>query len=213
MSHRPSAVRGSSESRRPGPLELSCSRRSRRSHLRFDPKVIHDRHRFPLHRLRDPWLGRRALNVAMFVSVGAIVFRRWGSVVGAGLAGAAPSTAIELIQISVPGRYTTLGDVVWNAIGAVAGAGIWIFMARCSRRRPRRATLVAARSTESSGAASWPPVGSWNRAPAGPVRPRPRRPDHRSTSSRTIGNVSSRDAPGSTSPVIAANRSRVMARS
>jgi hypothetical protein len=117
------------------------------------------------------------LNVAMIVSVGAIVFLRWGSVVGAGLAGAAPSTAIELIQILVPGRYTTLGDVVWNAIGAVAGAGIWIFMARCSRRRPRRATLVAARSTESSGAASWPPVGSWNRAPAGPARPRPRRPD------------------------------------
>jgi hypothetical protein len=80
------------------------------------------------------------LNVAMFVPVGAIVFRRWGSIVGAGLVGAALSTAIELIQVLVPGRYTTLGDVVWNAIGAVVGAAIWIFWrdARAGGRAARR---------------------------------------------------------------------------
>ena len=71
-------------------------------------------------------------NVAMFFPLGVlfalvIPVRGWraGKVVAAAAgAGAGFSTVIELVQLGIPGRYSTLQDVVMNTIGGVVGAGL-----------------------------------------------------------------------------------------
>lgn len=63
-----------------------------------------------------------ALNLVLFAPLGALLAHRRRSAVAALLAGMAFSLAIELLQLVVPGRYATFGDVVWNGLGAAAGA-------------------------------------------------------------------------------------------
>jgi VanZ family protein len=69
------------------------------------------------------------LNVLLFVPLGLVLSdRRWRllRVVGAGLL---LSASIEFTQHFIPGRYSNLGDVVWNTSGAWVGALIWSWRA------------------------------------------------------------------------------------
>ena len=59
-------------------------------------------------------------------------------------AGAALSLAIELAQIPIPGRDASLGDILFNAAGALAGAGAWWFWARSRMRAGTRAGIALA---------------------------------------------------------------------
>jgi hypothetical protein len=85
------------------------------------------------------------LNVVLFLPLGidAGIRRRGGGaalVTGVGL-----SVLIELVQQLLPGRYPTLGDVLWNGLGAWAGWGAWTLL-RVSVARsvwPARALAVA----------------------------------------------------------------------
>jgi hypothetical protein len=71
-----------------------------------------------------------ALNVALFMPLGFLVAGRRRAGLVAGLAGAVLSSAIEVAQLAVPGRFPTLGDVVWNTAGAPAGVGVARTMGR-----------------------------------------------------------------------------------
>lgn len=68
------------------------------------------------------------LNVALFLPLGWSL-AGWRGVVVAALAGAALSGTVELAQVRIPGRFSTVGDIVWNTAGAALGAGL--------RKRPR----------------------------------------------------------------------------
>jgi glycopeptide antibiotics resistance protein len=77
-------------------------------------------------------------NVLLFVPFGALAGalagrRRWWVVL---LAGSATSAAIELIQLAIPGRWTTLQDWILNTLGT--GAGL-VMLALVGRRRTRPA--------------------------------------------------------------------------
>jgi hypothetical protein len=61
------------------------------------------------------------LNLILFVPLGVWVGLRRGPL-AALLAGILLSSGIEIIQFWVPGRYSTLGDLAWNSLGATAGA-------------------------------------------------------------------------------------------
>lgn len=67
-------------------------------------------------------LADAVLNVLLFMPLGAAL--AWGrrGVARALLAGGCLSLAIEITQLALPGRYSTLGDVVWNTTGAGLGA-------------------------------------------------------------------------------------------
>lgn len=67
------------------------------------------------------------LNILLFLPFGAAL--AWGrrGVAAALVAGACLSLAIEITQLALPGRFSTLGDVVWNTTGA--GLGAWLFAA------------------------------------------------------------------------------------
>lgn len=60
------------------------------------------------------------LNAGLFLPLGALVGRR--GVGHALVAGAAFSLGIELAQTMIPGRFPTMGDVVFNTLGAGFGA-------------------------------------------------------------------------------------------
>jgi hypothetical protein len=84
-------------------------------------------------------------NVLLFVPFGAaaaLVLRGWRPVA----AGAVLSLCIELVQLWIPGRYTSPFDVVFNTLGTAAGAtlvwsaGVWL------RPGPRLGRLLAATS-------------------------------------------------------------------
>lgn len=83
------------------------------------------------------------LNVVLFIPAG-LIFASRLRIVPAVLAGAALSGAIELIQLVVPGRDPSVGDLVFNTAGAVLGAGILGAAPFWLSDDPRRRTLLAA---------------------------------------------------------------------
>lgn len=76
------------------------------------------------------------LNIVLFTPLGALGGVLGLGPVGALLTGASLSTGIEAIQLLQPGRYPTLGDIVWNGAGAAIGTvTIPILRARFGRER------------------------------------------------------------------------------
>ena len=72
-------------------------------------------------------------NIAMFVPFGVLVrvaFARlpWWAVL---LLGVATTVTIELVQTTLPGRYSTLSDVIANTLGTAAGLlVVWLLSRR-----------------------------------------------------------------------------------
>lgn len=65
------------------------------------------------------------LNIALFIPFGAALVRpgsRWRVVLGALALGAALSASIEIVQLAIPGRYTSFADFLSNSVGAGLGA-------------------------------------------------------------------------------------------
>ena len=79
------------------------------------------------------WLADAVLNVALFLPLGLAAGWHAKSPWKVALAGTLLSTAIELLQISVPGRDPELRDILSNAAGATLGAALayrpraWLF--------------------------------------------------------------------------------------
>lgn len=61
------------------------------------------------------------LNTVLLLPLGLLLGLRWRPWVAL-VAGLALSSGIEVLQLSIPGRSSTVGDVVWNALGAGLGA-------------------------------------------------------------------------------------------
>ena len=82
------------------------------------------------------------LNVLLFIPLGVGLHRRIG-VLGAVVTGLALSIGIELAQLTVPGRFSALGDVIANTAGAWVGAGLtadaqrWLFPTTTTRESLR----------------------------------------------------------------------------
>jgi hypothetical protein len=74
------------------------------------------------------------LNLLFFVPLGVLLEDRGWRVLRVAIAGLVLSSSIEALQTVIPGRYSTLGDVVWNTIGAAVGA--WLWSARTSWMPP-----------------------------------------------------------------------------
>ncbi|MFE6735648.1 VanZ family protein [Microbacterium sp. NPDC057650] len=80
-------------------------------------------------------------NVAMFMPLGALTAVAWprlnaGWIIGAG---AVFSTVIELVQLTMPSRYSTVSDVIANTTGMAVGALVAVAWRRARRRRTVRA--------------------------------------------------------------------------
>jgi glycopeptide antibiotics resistance protein len=81
-------------------------------------------------------------NIGMFVPLGVLLvlalspqhWPRRALLAVAVVAGAGFSTMIELVQLGIPGRYSTLQDVVMNTLGAALGAGVVVGIGRLVRR-------------------------------------------------------------------------------
>lgn len=79
-------------------------------------------------------------NIALFVPIGLLArlalprVRAWVIV----LAGCLASTTIELVQLAIPSRYSTVSDVIANTLGTLAGVGLVALVASVGRRRSRR---------------------------------------------------------------------------
>ena len=72
----------------------------------------------------DRGLADAILNVLLFVPLGAVLDSRgvsWRKIL---LAGFATSASIELLQVIIPGRNPSFGDLVFNTLGAVAGGPV-----------------------------------------------------------------------------------------
>ena len=89
----------------------------------------HELHLRPLHDVIaafDPSLNLVRLigvigNVVLFAPLGAVLRFRDTELRWAALAGAALSTAVEAAQLVVPGRTTSVDDVLLNTLGVVVG--------------------------------------------------------------------------------------------
>jgi hypothetical protein len=74
----------------------------------------------------DWWIDA-ALNVMLFVPLGFVGFRALGVASGVPqvvLLAALFSAMLELLQLLIPGRYTTVSDVLTNALGAAIGVAL-----------------------------------------------------------------------------------------
>lgn len=78
-----------------------------------------------------------AANVALFVPFGVLVPLVWVRLpwLITASCGAAASILIELVQLTIPSRVSTISDVVANTLGALLGA---LAVARVRRRRGPR---------------------------------------------------------------------------
>ncbi|MRG60442.1 VanZ family protein [Agromyces sp. CFH 90414] len=75
-------------------------------------------------------------NIALFVPLGLLLVLavRGMPVWGAALIGALTTCVIEVVQLAIPGRFSTLSDVIANTLGTVLGAAIaWAALRRRSR--------------------------------------------------------------------------------
>lgn len=91
----------------------------------------------------DRGLADAILNVVMFVPLGLAVGMLVHPV-AAIVAGALISSGIELIQILVPGRHPSLGDVAFNAAGALTGTVLLVVFKNALQLRPRASVTLAA---------------------------------------------------------------------
>ncbi len=82
-------------------------------------------------------------NVLLFAPLGAGLALRGVSTRRAWLVGTAVSVAIELLQLVIPGRWAALGDVVFNGVGALAGAYVVLHAAHVLRPPPGRAPWLS----------------------------------------------------------------------
>lgn len=82
-------------------------------------------------------------NILLFAPAGLFLARRGVSVLVAIGIGFAISTGIEIAQMFVPGRYTTLRDIITNGLGAGVGAAFYYVMAH-GLRTGSRLVLAAA---------------------------------------------------------------------
>lgn len=75
-----------------------------------------------------------AANIALFVPLGLLLAVGWRRMPAVAIvaAGCAASTIIELVQLTMPSRYSTLSDVIANTLGTAVG----LVIARAIRRRP-----------------------------------------------------------------------------
>jgi glycopeptide antibiotics resistance protein len=90
-------------------------------------------------------------NILLFMPFGAaLAYARAAGFVRAVALGAAFSTTIELVQIAIPGRWTSVDDVIMNTVGTAVGFALW----RALRRRRRRASdsLLQGRERRGAGA-------------------------------------------------------------
>lgn len=97
------------------------------------------------------------LNVLLFLPLGLLApVRRW---VPALLLAVLASTAIELLQLAVPGRHPSPGDLVFNTLGAAAGFGL----ARITRYWVHPSTYLGDRLATIAAilAAATLPVTAW----------------------------------------------------
>jgi hypothetical protein len=92
-------------------------------------------------RCGDHWLADLLANIPFFTPLGAALGRaglRLGPAVAAGLG---LSTAIELAQLAIPGRFSSLADVAANTAGTALGVLLlravprWLLLRGLSRRR------------------------------------------------------------------------------
>lgn len=123
------------------------------------------------------------LNVLLFVPLGLAVTRVWGWLPALAL-GIALSGTVEVLQASTPGRFPTIGDIVWNAGGTVLGAGLAHLQARLASLAPGArlalagavllvpllpAAVVAPAETDAEYFAQWAPRVSSGRSYRGTV--------------------------------------------
>lgn len=87
------------------------------------------------------------LNVLMFSPLGYLVARSVKNVPVSLVAVVATTMAIELLQILVPGRYPTLGDVAANTLGGWLGIWTVHVLAHRSAKVSLRGARTAARAT------------------------------------------------------------------
>lgn len=123
------------------------------------------------------------LNVLLFLPLGLAVTRVWGWLPALGLAVAFSGT-VEVLQASTPGRFPTIGDIVWNTGGAVLGAVVAHLQARLPSLAPRArlglaatvlllpllpATVLGPAETDAEYFAQWAPRVSSGRSYPGRV--------------------------------------------
>lgn len=77
-------------------------------------------------------------NVAMFAPLGLLAALAWPQLRGGWIAaaGLTLSTTIELVQLTMPTRYSTVSDVIANTLGAALGWAVvawWRHLARARR--------------------------------------------------------------------------------
>jgi hypothetical protein len=87
------------------------------------------------------------LNIALFVPLGAALRLAGLARARAILLGVAVTVAIELLQLLIPGRITSLGDLIANSAGGALGVALadgWGTLVRPSPRAARRLTIAAA---------------------------------------------------------------------
>jgi hypothetical protein len=70
------------------------------------------------------------LNLALFLPLGILLGAVGRGIVVALALGVVLSAGIEGVQLFLPGRFPTLGDLVWNGVGAAAGAASWLAIRR-----------------------------------------------------------------------------------
>lgn len=76
-------------------------------------------------------------NIALFLPFGLLIAVAWpamprGRIVAAGFA---TSGAIELVQLMLPTRFSTLSDLIANTLGTVIGCAVAVLFAGFLRRR------------------------------------------------------------------------------
>jgi hypothetical protein len=82
------------------------------------------------------------LNVLLFTPLGFLLEGRRWSVLRIAVLGLALSSSIEVAQHFIPGRYSNVGDVVWNTTGGLVGAWVWSVRAAWLPPCPTRDTLM-----------------------------------------------------------------------
>lgn len=86
-------------------------------------------------------------NLLLFVPFGLLAGvlagrRRWRVVL---LAGTAASAAIELIQLAIPGRWTTVQDWILNTLGTGVGLVVLALVGASAHERPPQLTRAGSR--------------------------------------------------------------------
>jgi len=94
-------------------------------------------------------------NVALFAPLGVLLILGWRRIPpwAAVAIGCAGSVVIELVQLAIPSRYSTLSDVIANTLGTAAGVLVARATIALADRRRRRAAMgrSARRSSGSPG--------------------------------------------------------------